>query len=90
MNLTHHCDHGSQYTSIACSEKLADYGIRSSYKAELIYSHPWASLTEVEFATLNWVHWWNNERLHEALGYRTPADIIDMYNQTRVSELTPV
>ena len=109
MNLTHHCDHGSQYTSIACSEKLADYGIRSStgrggdsydnalaeainglYKAELIYSHPWASLTEVEFATMNWVHWWNNERLHEALGYHTPADITDMYNQTRVSLLTPV
>ena len=109
VNLTHHCDHGSQYTSIAYNEKLADYGIKPStgrvgdsydnalaeainglYKAELIYSHPWASLTEVEFATMNWVHWWNNERLHEALGYRTPADIIDMYNQTRVSELTPV
>lgn len=64
--------------------------VNGLYKAELIYSHPWASLTEVEFATLNWVHWWNNERLHEALGYRTPADIIDMYNQTRVSSLTPV
>ena len=64
--------------------------VNGLYKAELIYSHPWASLTEVEFATLNWVHWWNNERLHEALGYHTPADIINMYNQTRVSELTPV
>ena len=99
----------TQYTSIAYSDKLADYGIKSStgsvgdsydnalaeavnglYKTELIYSQPWASLTEVEFATLNWVHWWNHERLHESLGYRTPADIIDMYNQTRVSELTPV
>lgn len=107
--LVHHSDHGSQYTSIAYNEKLADYGIKPStgtvgdsydnalaeavnglYKAELIYSHPWASLTEVEFATMNWVHWWNNERLHEALGYHTPADIIDMYNQTRVSKLTPV
>lgn len=64
--------------------------VNGLYKAELIYSQSWASLTEVEFATLNWVHWWNNERLHEALEYRTPADIIDMYNQTRVSELTPV
>ena len=109
VNLTHHCDHGSQYTSIAYNEKLADYEIKPStgrvgdsydnalaeavnglYKAELIYSHPWASLTEVEFATMNWVHWWNNERLHEALGYHTPADITDMYNQTRVSLLTPV
>ena len=109
VDLTHHSDHGSQYTSIAYNEKLADYGIKPStgsvgdsydnalaeavnglYKTELIYSQPWASLTEVEFATLNWVHWWNNERLHEALEYRTPAEIIDMYNQTRVSELTPV
>ena len=30
MNLTHHCDHGSQYTSIAYNEKLADYGIKPS------------------------------------------------------------
>ena len=109
VNLTHHLDHGSQYTSIAYNEKLAYYGIKPStgrvgdsydnalaeavnglYKSELIYSQSWACLTEVEFATMNWVHWWNNERLHEALGYRTPADIIDRYNQTRVSELTPV
>ena len=48
---------------------------------------------------MNWVHWWKNERLHEALEYRTPtdiidiynpADIIDMYDQTRASKLTPV
>ena len=109
MNLTQHCGHGSQYTSIAYNERLTDYGIKPStgtvgdsydnalaeainglYKAELIYSHPWALLTEVEFATLNWVHWWNNKRLHEALGNRTPADIIGKYNQTRVSEVTPV
>ena len=30
MNLTHHCDHGLQYTSIAYNEKLADYGIKPS------------------------------------------------------------
>lgn len=68
--LVHHSDHGSQYTSIAYNEKLADWGIKPStgtvgdsydnalaesvnglYKAELIYSQPWASLTEVEFAS---------------------------------------
>lgn len=105
-DLTHHCDHGSQYTSIAYNEKLADYGFMPStgtvgdsydnalveavnglYKAELIYCQPWVSLTKVESATLNWVHWWNHERFHEALGYNSPAQIIDMYNQARVSEL---
>lgn len=109
VDLTHHSDHGSQYTSIAYNEKLADYGIKPStgsvgdsydnalaeavnglYKTELIYSQTWRSCTEVEWETLNWVHWWNHERLHEALEYRTPAEIIDMYNHTRATELTPV
>lgn len=49
--------------------------VNGLYKTELIYSQPaWASLTEVEFATMNWVHWWNTGRLHEGLGYRTPAE----------------
>ncbi|MEW6955433.1 IS3 family transposase [Trueperella pyogenes] len=107
--LVHHCDHGSQYTSITYSEKLTDYGIKPStgsvgdsydnalaetvnglYKTELIYFQTWSSCTEVEWATLNWVHWWNHERLHEALGYKTPEEVITTYNQTRSAELTPV
>ena len=64
--------------------------VNGLYKSELIYSQSWASLAEVEFATMNWVRWWNNHRLHEALGYRTPSEIITSYNQTRVNELTPV
>lgn len=106
VDLTHHCDHDSQYTNIADNEKLADYGITASgtvgdsydnilaaavnglYTAKLIYSQPLASLAEVAFAMLNWVHRWNNERLHKSLDYCTPAKIIDRYNQTRVSELT--
>lgn len=59
------------------------------FRLRVYSSHPWASLTDVEIATLQWVHWWNNERLHEAIGYRTAADIVDMYNQTRVSSLSP-
>ncbi|WP_344719455.1 integrase core domain-containing protein, partial [Nesterenkonia halobia] len=50
--------------------------VNGLYKAELIYSQPaWAGLAEVEFATMNWVHWWNTRRLHEHLGYRTPAEV---------------
>lgn len=30
VDLTHHCDHGSQYTSIAYHEKFADYPIKAS------------------------------------------------------------
>ena len=63
--------------------------VNGLYKAELIYSHPWASLTEVEFATMNWVHWWNNERLHESLDYPTPEKVITRYNQTHAKQLAP-
>ncbi|MCU9971630.1 integrase core domain-containing protein, partial [Mobiluncus mulieris] len=36
--------------------------------------------TEVEWATMNWVHWWNNTRLHESLGYTTPEELTTNYN----------
>ncbi|WP_072340800.1 IS3 family transposase [Actinomyces urinae] len=64
--------------------------VNGLYKAELIYSQTWRSCTEVEWATLNWVHWWNNERLHEALDYTTPEEAITSYNQHRAAELTPI
>lgn len=42
--------------------------INGLYKTELIYVRPaWPAVTEVEFQTMNWVHWWNTARLHEAL-----------------------
>ncbi|WP_279020465.1 hypothetical protein [Mobiluncus mulieris] len=38
---------------------------------------------------MNWVHWWNNTRLYESLGYATPEELITNYNQHRARELTP-
>ena len=41
--------------------------VNGLYKAELIYSRPtWPSTSAVELATLEWVSWWNHQRLHEA------------------------
>lgn len=54
--------------------------VNGLYKTELIYSQSaWHRLTDVEFATMNWVHWWNTIRLHEALGHRTPAEVEAQY-----------
>lgn len=64
--------------------------VNGLYKTELIYSQPWAGVTEVEFATMNWVHWWNTTRLHEALGHRTPIEVINNYNQTHATKLAPI
>ncbi|MFM9375999.1 IS3 family transposase [Gordonia sp. VNK21] len=57
--------------------------VNGLYKAELIYSKRiWESVSEVELATMGWVHWWNTSRLHEALGYRTPANVEASYTHT--------
>lgn len=61
--------------------------VNGLYKTELIYSQPgWRSLTEVEFATMNWVHWWNTGRLHEHLGHQTPAEIEAAYYEHQRDE----
>jgi putative transposase len=44
-------------------------------KAELIYRRaPWKTKEAVEFATLEWVAWFNNHRLLEPIGYIPPAE----------------
>jgi putative transposase len=45
------------------------------YKTEVIRQRgPWRNLETVEFATLEWVDWFNNRRLLEPLGYVPPAE----------------
>ena len=45
------------------------------YKAEVIRRRgPWRSLEAVEFATLEWVDWFNNRRLLEPIGNVPPAE----------------
>src|SRR5690606_22621336 len=49
--------------------------INGLYKAELIHRRgPWKSREAVEIATLEWVHWFNHQRLLEPIGYITPAE----------------
>ena len=45
------------------------------YKAEVIrHEGPWKGLEEVEFATLEWVDWFNHIRLLEPIGYVPPSE----------------
>ncbi|WP_349018833.1 IS3 family transposase [Corynebacterium macclintockiae] len=49
--------------------------VNGSYKNELIHTRRWDDVVEVEIATFEWVSWWNEDRLHQSLGYRTPAEV---------------
>jgi putative transposase len=52
--------------------------VNGYYKAELIRgparNGPWKTVEDVELATLGWVHWHNNQRLHGYLGDIPPAE----------------
>src|SRR5215213_497078 len=49
--------------------------INGLYKAEVIHRRsPWRSFEAVEFATLEWVDWFNNRRLLEPIGNIPPVE----------------
>jgi putative transposase len=53
------------------------------FKTEVIRPRgPWRSLEAVEFATLEWVHWFNHRRLLEPIGYLPPAEYEERYYAT--------
>ena len=53
------------------------------YKTEVIRRcGPWRNLEEVEFATLEWVDWFNNRRLFGPLGNIPPAEFEALYDGT--------
>jgi putative transposase len=50
------------------------------YKAELIHhAGPWRGLEDVEYATLEYVDWFNQRRLHGELGMIPPAEFETAY-----------
>jgi putative transposase len=55
--------------------------INGLYKAELIHRRgPWRSFESVEFATPEWVDWFNRRRLLEPIGNMPPAEAEENYH----------
>jgi transposase InsO family protein len=53
------------------------------YKTEVIHRRgPWRNLEAVEYATLEWVHWFNHRRLLEPIGNVPPAELEASYYQS--------
>ena len=64
--------------------------INGLYKAEVIHRRgPWRTLEAVEYATLEWVDWFNNRRLLEPIGHVPPAEAEAAYYR-ELEELTPI
>ena len=63
--------------------------INGLFKAEVIHRRgPWRSFEAVEFATLEWVDWFNNRRLLEPIRNIPPAEAEAAYYATL--EVAPI
>ena len=50
------------------------------YKTECIrHDGPFRTVDDLELATLSWVHWFNNARLHSSIGYQSPIEHENQY-----------
>jgi putative transposase len=50
-----------------------------SFKTELIADRSWQTRSQLELAVLEYVAWFNNERLHESLADHPPREIEELY-----------
>ena len=80
--LVHHSDRGVQAgiePSMSSGGDSYDTALAKTviglYKTELIHRRgPWRSFEAIEFATLGWVDWFNNQHLLEPIGNMPPAE----------------
>ena len=57
------------------------------YKTELINKNgPWKTRSDVELATLTWVDWFNNRRLHGACGDLPPVEFEQQHHQALLTQ----
>lgn len=50
-----------------------------SFKTELIADRSWRSRAQLELAVVEYISWFNNDRLHESLGDVSPAEFEGLY-----------
>jgi putative transposase len=59
--------------------------INGLYKAELVHKQgPWTTVEALEWETLNWVYWFNQQRLLEPIGNIPPAEFEALYEHSQV------
>jgi hypothetical protein len=67
-----------------------------TFKTELIADRVWCTRGQLELAIVEWVAWFNNDRLHESLGDLLPAEFEQLHaakasisGNGSVTELSP-
>src|SRR3954452_21845411 len=61
----------------SCMDNIFVERLWRSLKYEDIYLHAYASFPEARAGIGDWLHFYNEERLHQAHGYRKPREIYE-------------
>ena len=62
----------------------------SLFKAELVRNNgPWRGLDDLEIATVEYIDWYNNRRLHGSLGMLTPVESETLHYEALTREPEP-
>jgi transposase InsO family protein len=62
--------------------------LNGTYKAELIHrSRPWKTRQQAEFATIEWIDWYNTTRLHGEIGHIPPLEREAEWHQANSSTI---
>ena len=107
VQLIHHSDAGSQYTSYDFGQVLDDHQVLQSigsvgdaydnamaesfvdtFKTELISDRVWPTRSSLELAVVEYIAWFNHERLHESLGDVPPAEFESLYAAQESSKIS--
>lgn len=91
----------AQYLAIRYTDRLDEIGVVNSvgyydnalaessiglYKTQLVRNRgPWRGLDDLEFATLEWVDWFNHRRIFHELGRIPPAEFEAAYYRQKTS-----
>ena len=58
-----------------CLDNVFTERLWRSLKQEEVYLKAYASIAEARAGIGAWINFYNDERLHQSLGYKTPAEI---------------
>jgi putative transposase len=86
-SLEQNADHQRNRAQLTTRNNALAETVNGYYKSELIYGParpgPWRTVADVELATLGWVHWHNNSRLHGYLDDIPPAEFEAAFYATK-------